>query len=200
MQRMSLDTKAQPVVRSRAEQPCSATAELIDADFCAELRLVLACARWPVDAAGQAEIAIAGRGERLAALSCLGRAPRSRAAGLRNLRGAMPLSCLRRCSARSKSGSAATRGGCSARLQKRRGSRGFSPARDSRDDREGTVLSRRSLSTMLVRAVEPRYRPADRPSACRRGRSAYHRCRLSPLRAGFRADTAAAAVVPEDAL
>lgn len=53
---MSLDSKASPAGRSRSEQPGRAMAEQIDADFCAELRLVLACARWPGDVAVWAEI------------------------------------------------------------------------------------------------------------------------------------------------
>ena len=41
----------------RADKSIGATGEPIDADFGAELRLVLACARWPLDTAGRAEIA-----------------------------------------------------------------------------------------------------------------------------------------------
>ena len=51
------DKEAPPRARFRSEQPDRTTAQPITADFCPELRLVLACARWPLDAAGRTEIA-----------------------------------------------------------------------------------------------------------------------------------------------
>jgi putative nucleotidyltransferase-like protein len=60
MTRMSLDTtrdEAALRARSRPEEPKSATEEPIGAGFGPELTLVLACARWPLDAAGRTEIA-----------------------------------------------------------------------------------------------------------------------------------------------
>ena len=60
MPRMSLDAtqnEAPPSARFRSGTPHSATAQPVEAHFCAELKLVIACARWPLDPAGRAEIA-----------------------------------------------------------------------------------------------------------------------------------------------